>query len=74
MARKQIFINNLDTFVAQQVLAELRAGAAAEGGEGGGEADEEGAVIFGTYFDKDSSDILSGAAKMMKVRYNFTWL
>ena len=64
----KIFINNLDTFVSRQVLAELRGDNVVrnEEDEGAGE-DEEKPLFYGTYFDKDSSEKLFGTAKMLKV-------
>lgn len=64
---KKVFINNLNTFVSRQLLAELRNDKAA-GGEDGEEADNADAnVIYGTYIDKDSSEKPPGIKKMLKV-------
>jgi len=53
---KQIFINNLNTFVSRQLIAELRNDDADEEGNKNPDAN----VIIGTYIDKDSSDKPSG--------------
>ena len=63
----KIFINNLDTFVSRQVLAELRGDNVVRNEEEEAPEDEEKPLFYGTYFDKDSSDKLFGTAKMLKV-------
>jgi len=59
---KRIFINNLNTFVAQAIFNELRNDISEEG-----EKNPESNVIFGTYIDKDSSIKPDGIKKMLKV-------
>ena len=60
---KNIFINNLDTYVSQAIFKELR----------NDQLDEEGNkpdnanLIFGTYIGKDSSVNPEGVKKMLKV-------
>ena len=60
---KNIFINNLDTYVSQAIFKELR----------NDEPDDEGNkpeganLFFGTYIGKDSSDAPDGVRKMLKV-------
>ena len=64
---KKIFINNLNTFVSRQLLAELRNDKPV-GGEDGEEVDNSDAnIIYGTYIDKDSSEKPPGIKKMLKV-------
>jgi hypothetical protein len=60
---KKIFINNLNTFVSKQLLAELRNDQPNEEGEVNAEAN----IIFGSYVDKDSSEKPNGVKKMLKV-------
>jgi len=61
---KNIFINNLDTYVSQAIFKELR----------NDQLDDEGNkpdnanLIFGTYIGKDSSANPEGVKKMLKVR------
>jgi len=62
---KRIFINNLNTFVSKQLLAELRNDEPNEEGEVAGDAN----TIFGTYIDRDSSEKPAGVKKMLKVCY-----
>jgi hypothetical protein len=59
---KRIFINNLNTFVAQAIFNELRNDISEEG-----EKNPDSNVIFGTYIDKDSSVKPDGIKKMLKV-------
>ena len=59
---KRIFINNLNTFVAQAIYNELRNDISEEG-----EKNPDSNVIFGTYIDKDSSIKPDGIKKMLKV-------
>lgn len=59
---KRIFINNLNTFVAQAIFNELRNDISEEG-----EKNPDSNVIFGTYIDKDSSHKPDGIKKMLKV-------
>ena len=59
---KRIFINNLNTFVAQAIFNELRNDISEEG-----EKNPDSKVIFGTYIDKDSSIKPDGIKKMLKV-------
>ena len=63
----KIFINNLDTFVSKQILAELRGDNVVRDDEEAPADDEEKPQFFGTYFDKDSSVKPSGINKMLKV-------
>ena len=61
---KNIFINNLDTYVSQAIFKELRNDQLDEDGN-----KPEGAnLIFGTYIGKDSSVNPEGVKKMLKVR------
>ena len=60
---KNIFINNLDTYVSQAVFKELRNDALDEDGN----KPENANLIFGTYIGKDSSDNPEGVKKMLKV-------
>jgi len=62
---KRIFINNLNTFVSKQLLAELRNDKLP--GDNGEEDNPDANIIFGTYIDKDSSEKPPGVKKMMKV-------
>lgn len=63
---KKIFINNLNTFVSRQLLAELRNDLPTGGeGEEGDNADAN--LIYGTFIDRDSSDKPQGIKKMLKV-------
>ena len=60
---KNIFINNLDTYVSQAIFKELRNDQLDEDGN-----KPEGAnLIFGTYIGKDSSANPEGVKKMLKV-------
>ena len=61
---KNIFINNLDTYVSQAIFQELRNDAVDEEGN----KPEDANVIFGTYINKDSSVRPDGVYKMLKVR------
>ena len=60
---KNIFINNLDTYVSQAVFKELRNDQLDEDGN----KPENSNLIFGTYIGKDSSDNPEGVKKMLKV-------
>ena len=62
---KNIFINNLDTYVSQAIFKELRNDQPGEDGEPNPEAHN----IFGTYISKDSSDPPPGIKKMLKVSH-----
>ncbi len=59
---KKIFINNLNTYVAQAIFNELRNDIGEDG-----EKNEDSNLIFGTYIDRDSSDKPDGINKMLKV-------
>lgn len=59
---KRIFINNLNSYVAQAIFEELRNDVSDEG-----EANPDSNLIFGTYIDKDSSLKPEGINKMLKV-------
>lgn len=63
---KNIFINNLDTYVSQAIFKELRND---QPNEETGEADPDAHNIFGTYISKDSSmaPVDGGIKKMLKV-------
>jgi len=63
---KKIFINNLNTFVSRQLLAEFR-NDQATGGEGEEVDNSDANQIYGTFIDKDSSDKPQGIKKMLKV-------
>ena len=67
---KKIFINNLNTFVAKQLLEELRNDKPGEDGE----ANPDPNVILGTYIEKDSSEKPEGVKKMLKVSLQFQLL
>ena len=60
---KNIFINNLDTYVSQAIFKEIRNDQVNEEGE----APEDSHNIFGTYLSKDSSANPGGIKKMLKV-------
>ena len=60
---KNIFINNLDTYVSQAIFKELRNDQPNEEGE----KPEDSHNIFGTYITKDSSAAPPGIKKMLKV-------
>ena len=60
---KNIFINNLDTYVSQAIFKELRNDQPGEEGEPNPDAHN----IFGTYISKDSSIPPEGIKKMLKV-------
>ena len=60
---KNIFINNLDTYVSQAIFKELRNDQPGEDGEPNPDAHN----IFGTYISKDSSLPPEGIKKMLKV-------
>ena len=60
---KNIFINNLDTYVSQAIFKELRNDQPNEEGE----VNEDSHRIFGTYLSKDSSHFPQGIKKMLKV-------
>ena len=60
---KNIFINNLDTYVSQAIFKELRNDQPSEDGE----ANPDAFNIFGTYISKDSSVPPEGIKKMLKV-------
>lgn len=59
---KRIFINNLNSYVAQAIFQELRTDVSEDG-----EANPDANLIFGTYIDKDSSLKPEGINKMLKV-------
>jgi hypothetical protein len=61
---KRIFINNLNSYVAQAIFNELRNDVTEDG-----EANPDANLIFGTYIDKDSSIKPDGINKMLKVSY-----
>ena len=61
---KNIFINNLDTYVSQAIFKELRND---QPDPETGEAPEGANNIFGTYIGKDSSMKPDGIKKMLKV-------
>ena len=60
---KNIFINNLDTYVSQAIFKELRNDQPTEEGE----ENPDKHNIFGTYISKDSSLPPEGIKKMLKV-------
>ena len=60
---KNIFINNLDTYVSQAIFKELRNDQPGEDGEPNPDAYN----IIGTYISKDSSVPPEGIKKMLKV-------
>ena len=60
---KNIFINNLDTYVSQAIFKELRNDQPNEEGE----ENPDKHNIFGTYISKDSSLPPTGIKKMLKV-------
>lgn len=64
---KKIFINNLNTFVSKQLLAELRNDLPAAGADGEEVDVADANLIYGTYIDKDSSEKPPGIKKMLKV-------
>ena len=66
---KNIFINNLDTYVSQAIFKELRNDQPNEEGEA--PAPEDCHNIFGTYITKDSSDAPGGIKKMLKVSLDY---
>jgi hypothetical protein len=59
---KRIFINNINSYIAQAIFNELRNDINDDG-----EKNEDSNLIFGTYIDKDSSDRPEGINKMLKV-------
>jgi hypothetical protein len=59
---KNFFINNLNTFIGQALLEEIRNDVGEDG-----EANDDANRIFATFIDKDSSDKPQGIAKMLKV-------
>ena len=59
---KRFFINNLNTYVGQALLDEIRNDITEDG-----EPNEDANVIFATYIDKDSSGKPPGIKKMLKV-------
>ena len=61
---KNIFINNLDTYVSQAIFKELRND---QPDPETGEAPESFNNIFGTFIVKDSSGKPEGIKKMLKV-------
>ena len=61
---KNIFINNLDTYVSQAIFKELRND---QPDPETGEAPESSNNIFGTFIGKDSSLKPEGIKKMLKV-------
>ena len=60
---KNVFINNLDTYVSRAIFKELRNDEPDENGEPNPDAHR----IFGTYLTKDSSSAPDGIKKMLKV-------
>ena len=60
---KNIFINNLDTYVSQAIFKEFSNDAPTEDGE----ENPDKHNIFGTYISKDSSVPPAGIKKMLKV-------
>ena len=60
---KNIFINNLDTYVSQAIFKELRNDTPGEDGEMPDGVNN----IFGTFISKDSSSKPDGIKKMLKV-------
>ena len=60
---KNVFINNLDTYVSRAIFKELRNDEPGEDGEPNPDAHN----IFGTYLTKDSSSAPQGIKKMLKV-------
>lgn len=62
---KRIFINNLNTYVAQAIFNELRNDIGEDG-----EKNEDANLIFGTFIDRDSSEKPDGITKMLKVRFH----
>ena len=60
---KNIFINNLDTYVSQAIFKEIRNDQPNDDGE----KPEDSHNIFGTYITKDSSAAPPGIKKMLKV-------
>ena len=65
---KNIFINNLDTYVSQAIFKELRND---EPDPETGEIPEGANKIFGTYIGKDSSSKPDGVKKMLKVSESY---
>jgi hypothetical protein len=63
---KKIFINNLNTFVSEQLMAELRN----DGLDEEGNPNPDANLMFGTFIDKDSSEKPDGIKKMLKVSIN----
>jgi hypothetical protein len=63
---KKIFINNLNTFVSEQLMAELRN----DGVDEEGNPNPDANLMFGTFIDKDSSEKPDGIKKMLKVSIN----
>lgn len=61
---KNIFINNLDTYVSQAIFKELRND---QPDPESGEPPETSNNIFGTFIGKDSSTKPEGIKKMLKV-------
>jgi hypothetical protein len=59
---KRIFINNLNTYVAQAIFSELRNDITEDG-----EVNDDSNKIFATFIDRDSSDKPQGITKMLKV-------
>lgn len=59
---KRFFINNLNTYIGQALLDEIRNDVGEDG-----EANDDANQIFGTFIDKDSSERPGGIAKMLKV-------
>jgi UDP-N-acetylmuramyl pentapeptide synthase len=59
---KKIFINNLNTFVSEQLMAELRN----DGVDEEGNPNPDANLMFGTFIDKDSSEKPDGIKKMLK--------
>jgi len=57
---KSVFINALDTYIGTALYKEFV----------GDKPEESEYAVYGTYFNKDSSEKPLGIKKMMKVSYN----
>ena len=66
---KRIFINNLNTYVSQDIFKELRNDEPDENGE----VPDGSHMIFGSYINKDSSEKPDGIKKMLKVSFRSSW-
>ncbi|CAI2386648.1 unnamed protein product [Moneuplotes crassus] len=58
---KKYFINNLDTYIGDALFQEIRNDVTEDG-----EINEEANIMYGTYFEKDSSEKPQGIKKMLK--------